>query len=87
MRRAQILAKKVSARAFAEAPGKGGDKAGEVGIEGTTIQAPDAVSFPCPSCRSCAHGTSLPLCDLILPFCNGRMHAWCGVVQSPRTLL
>ena len=41
--RAQILAKKVSARAFAEVPGKKGEKAGEVGIEGTTIQAPDAV--------------------------------------------
>ena len=43
MRRAQILAKKVSARAFTEVPGKKGDKEGEVGIEGTTIQSADSV--------------------------------------------
>ena len=43
LRRAQILAKKVSARAFTEVPGKKGDKAGEVGIEGTTIQVADTV--------------------------------------------
>lgn len=42
-RRAQILAKKVSARAFTEVPGKKGDKEGEVGIEGTTIQSADSV--------------------------------------------
>lgn len=38
--RAQILAKKVSARAFKVVPGKQGEAAGEIGIEGTTIEAP-----------------------------------------------
>ncbi|KAK9823540.1 hypothetical protein WJX72_003562 [[Myrmecia] bisecta] len=37
--RAQILARKVSTRAFAEIPGKKGEAAGEVGIEGTIIEA------------------------------------------------
>ena len=41
--RAHILAKKVSPRAFVEQPGKKGQATGEVGIEGTTIEAPDAV--------------------------------------------
>jgi len=41
-RRAHILAKKVSPRAFVEQPGKKGQATGEVGIEGTTIEAPDA---------------------------------------------
>lgn len=41
--RAQILAKKVSPRAFVEQPNKKGQATGEVGIEGTTIEAPDAV--------------------------------------------
>ena len=42
--RAQILAKKVSPRAFVDQSHKKGQNAGEVGIEGTTIQAADAVS-------------------------------------------
>ena len=41
--RAQILAKKVSARAFKVVPGKQGEAAGEIGIEGTTIEAPTEV--------------------------------------------
>ncbi|CAL8471167.1 g10709 [Coccomyxa elongata] len=40
--RAQILAKKVSPRAFVDQSNKKGQNAGEVGIEGTTIQAADA---------------------------------------------
>lgn len=44
--RAQILAKKVSARAFKVVPGKQGEAAGEVGIEGTTIEAPTEVCPP-----------------------------------------
>ena len=35
---AHILSKKVSPRAFVEVPGKKGDAAGEVGIEGTVIE-------------------------------------------------
>ena len=46
--RAHILAKKVSPRAFVEQPGKKGQATGEVGIEGTTIEAPDAVRSPEP---------------------------------------
>ena len=42
--RAQILIRKVSPRAFVERPEKKGQNAGEVGIEGTTIEAPDEVS-------------------------------------------
>ena len=42
--RAQILAKKVSARAFKVVPGKTGEAAGEIGIEGTTIEAPTEAS-------------------------------------------
>lgn len=38
--RAQILSRKVSPRAFAEQPGKKGQATGEVGIEGTAIEAP-----------------------------------------------
>ncbi len=45
--RAQILAKKVSPRAFVDQSNKKGQNAGEVGIEGTTIQAADAVRVPC----------------------------------------
>ena len=41
--RAQILSRKVSPRAFKEQPGKKGQEAGEVGIEGTTIEHPDEV--------------------------------------------
>lgn len=41
--RAHILAKKVSPRVFVEQPDKKGQKEGEVGIEGTTIQAADTV--------------------------------------------
>lgn len=41
--RAQILAKKVSPRAFVDQSHKKGQNAGEVGIEGTTIQAADEV--------------------------------------------
>ncbi len=52
-RRAHILAKKVSPRAFVEQPGKKGQATGEVGIEGTTIEAPDAV-------RATAHGSARP---------------------------
>lgn len=33
----------VSARAFVERPDKKGEQAGEVGIEGTTIEQPDKV--------------------------------------------
>jgi hypothetical protein len=40
--RAQIMAKKVSPRAFAEQPKKE-EKPGDVGIEGTTIEQPDKV--------------------------------------------
>ena len=51
-RRAQILSKKVSPRAFAEQPNKKGQAAGEVGIEGTAIEAPVDVcpKFVAPSC-------------------------------------
>ncbi|KAK9797011.1 hypothetical protein WJX73_004598 [Symbiochloris irregularis] len=38
--RAQILSRKVSPRAFVEQPGKKGQATGEVGIEGTAIEAP-----------------------------------------------
>ena len=38
--RAQILSKKISPRAFVERRGEG---AGEIGIEGTAIEAPDEV--------------------------------------------
>lgn len=38
--RAQILSRKVSPRAFKEQPGKKGQATGEVGIEGTAIEAP-----------------------------------------------
>lgn len=41
--RAQILAKKVSARAFKVVPGKQGETAGDIGIEGTAIEAPTEV--------------------------------------------
>ena len=44
--RAQILIRKVSPRAFVERPDKKGQNAGEVGIEGTTIEAPDEVGCP-----------------------------------------
>jgi 26S proteasome regulatory subunit N5 len=40
--RAQILARKVSPRAFVE---RAADKAGEIGIEGTAIEEPEAVSL------------------------------------------
>jgi 26S proteasome regulatory subunit N5 len=40
--RAQILSRKISARAFVE---KKGDAKGEIGIEGTAIEAPEEVSF------------------------------------------
>jgi hypothetical protein len=50
--RAQILAKKVSPRAFAERPDKKGQEAGEVGIEGTTIQAAEPVRPLSPTCKS-----------------------------------
>lgn len=43
--RAQILAKKVSARAFKVVPGKQGETAGDIGIEGTAIEAPTEVSL------------------------------------------
>jgi hypothetical protein len=38
--RAQILSRKISPRAFVE---KKGDSKGEIGIEGTAIEAPDEV--------------------------------------------
>ena len=38
--RAQILSKKISPKAFVERRGEG---AGEIGIEGTAIEAPDEV--------------------------------------------
>lgn len=38
--RAQILSRKISPRAFVE---KMGEKKGEIGIEGTAIEAPDEV--------------------------------------------
>ena len=41
--RAMILAKKVSPRAFKVVPNKKGEAAGEIGIEGTTIEAPEEV--------------------------------------------
>lgn len=41
--RAQIMAKKVSPRAFAQQPKKEDQKPGEIGIEGTTIEHPDEV--------------------------------------------
>lgn len=43
--RAQILAKKVSVRAFKVVPGKQGETAGEIGIEGTAIEAPTEASL------------------------------------------
>jgi hypothetical protein len=43
--RAQILIRKVSSRAFVERPDKKGENAGEVGIEGTTIEAPAEVGW------------------------------------------
>lgn len=43
--RAQILAKKVSARAFKVVPGKQGETAGDIGIEGTAIEAPTEASL------------------------------------------
>ena len=45
--RAQILAKKVSARAFKVVPGKQGESAGEIGIEGTAIEAPTEARLAC----------------------------------------
>ena len=44
--RAQILIRKVSPRAFVERPDKKGQNTGEVGIEGTTIEAPAEVRPP-----------------------------------------
>ena len=44
LRRAQILSRKISPKAFQETAKKG-QEAGEVGIEGTTIEHPDEVSF------------------------------------------
>ncbi len=41
--RAMILAKKVSPRAFKVVPNKKGEAAGEIGIEGTTIEVPEEV--------------------------------------------
>ena len=41
--RAQILIRKVSPRAFVPRPDKKGQNTGEVGIEGTTIEAPAEV--------------------------------------------
>ena len=49
--RAQILAKKVSPRAFRERPGVKGQAAGEIGIEGTTIEHPIEV-LPLPDPHS-----------------------------------
>lgn len=43
--RAHILSKKVSPRAFVDQPHKKGQAAGEVGIEGTAIEAPVEVRF------------------------------------------
>lgn len=52
MCRALILSKKISPRAFKEVVKKG-TEAGEVGIEGTTIQQPDQVPHALmPSCPS-----------------------------------
>ena len=66
MCRAQILSKKVSPRAFVEQPNKKGQAAGEVGIEGTAIEAPVEV-----------HQAFLPLIDetcqfviLLYPSCS-----------------
>ena len=44
VRRAQILSRKISPKAFQETAKKG-QEAGEVGIEGTTIEHPEEVSF------------------------------------------
>lgn len=38
------MAKKVSARAFKVVPGKQGETAGDIGIEGTAIEAPTEAS-------------------------------------------
>ena len=46
--RAQILLRKVSPRAFTPRPDKKGEAAGEVGIEGTTIEAAPEVPPPPP---------------------------------------
>lgn len=43
--RAQILIRKVSPRAFVPRPDKKGQNTGEVGIEGTTIEAPAEVRY------------------------------------------
>lgn len=39
------MAKKVSARAFKVVPGKQGETAGDIGIEGTAIEAPTEASL------------------------------------------
>jgi hypothetical protein len=57
--RAQILIRKVSPRAFVERPDKKGQNAGEVGIEGTTIEAPDEVTAPL------VEGPCSPWCTII----------------------
>ena len=44
LHRAQILSRKISPKAFQETVKKG-QEAGEVGIEGTTIEYPEEVSF------------------------------------------
>ena len=64
-----ILAKKVSPRAFKVVPNKKGEAAGEIGIEGTTIEAPEEVggfkfwamsSFS--TCCSCKAASCKGLC-------------------------
>lgn len=61
--RAQILIRKVSARAFTPRPDKKGEAAGEVGIEGTTIEAADEVpttpNIPCPHISALMHNQRL----------------------------
>ena len=68
MCRAQILAKKVSARAFKVVPGKQGESAGEIGIEGTAIEAPTEASLPAIPSHSPPHLPCFMKCNqLLLP--------------------
>lgn len=67
--RAQILIRKVSPRAFMERPEKKGQNTGEVGIEGTTIEAPAEVrSFNRPSAGNSAFGYEERLINLVVLF-------------------
>lgn len=78
--RAQILAKKVSARAFKVVPGKTGEAAGEIGIEGTTIEAPtEASTISAHGLGSCVSTVYSPLAKLAqhsTALCKGTVTYW-----------